>query len=68
VGIYSIGLGGETNNYPADHNLMRMVANDPAASTYDDQQITGMYVYAPTSLQLQQAFQVVAREIFRLIQ
>jgi hypothetical protein len=44
------------------------VANDPSSVSYDDQQPTGLYVYAPTPLQLQQAFQKVAREIFRLIQ
>jgi hypothetical protein len=68
ITLYSIGMGGDPSAYPADHDLMRMVANDPAASSYDDQQPTGLYVYAPTPLQLQQAFQRVAREIFRLIQ
>ena len=68
VGIYSIGMGGDPSAYPADHELMRLVANDPSSVAYDDQQPTGLYVYAPTPLQLQQAFQKVAREIFRLIQ
>jgi hypothetical protein len=68
IGIYSIGMGGDPSAYPADHELMRRVANDPGAGNYDDQQPTGLYVYAPTPVQLQQAFQKVAREIFRLIQ
>jgi hypothetical protein len=68
VGIYSIGMGGDPSAYPADHELMRRVANDPGAGNYDDTQPTGLYVYAPTPVQLQQAFQKVAREIFRLIQ
>jgi hypothetical protein len=68
IGIYSIGMGGDPTAYPADHELMRMVANDPTSATYNDQQPTGLYVYAPSPLQLQQAFQKVAREIFRLIQ
>jgi hypothetical protein len=68
LGIYSIGMGGDPTAYPADHELMRRVANDPGAGNYDDMQPTGLYVYAPTPVQLQQAFQKVAREIFRLIQ
>jgi hypothetical protein len=61
-------MGGDPSAYPADHDLMRMVANDPTSPSYDDQLPAGLYVYAPTPLQLQQAFQRVAREIFRLIQ
>jgi hypothetical protein len=68
VTLYSIGMGGDPSAYPADHDLMRMVANDPTSPSYDDQLPAGLYVYAPTPLQLQQAFQRVAREIFRLIQ
>jgi hypothetical protein len=68
IGIYSIGMGGDPTAYPADHELMRRVANDPAAGSYDSTQPTGLYVYAPSAMQLQQAFQKVAREIFRLIQ
>lgn len=68
IAIYSIGMGGDPTAYPADHELMRRVANDPAAGSYDSQQPTGLYVYAPSPVQLQQAFQKVAREIFRLIQ
>jgi hypothetical protein len=66
--IYSIGLGGETNSYPADHELMRSVANDPEAASYNNLQPTGLYVYAPDPTQLHKAFQRVASEITRLIQ
>ncbi len=68
IRIYSIGLGGETNSYPADHNLMRTVANDPEAPSYNSTQPTGLYVYAPDPTQLHKAFQRVASEITRLIQ
>jgi Flp pilus assembly protein TadG len=69
--IYAIGLGGEAPiSYPADHNLMRRVANDPTSPDFGSHssEPSGTYVYAPTSAQLRQAFQQVASEIFRLIQ
>jgi len=66
--IFGIGLGGETNNFPADHELMRRVANDPAAMTFTDSEPEGLYVFAPSPVQLNQAFSRVASEIFRLIQ
>jgi hypothetical protein len=69
--IYGIGLGGEApTSYPADHNLMRRVANDAASPDFasHSNEPSGIYVYAPTGAQLRQAFQSVASEIFRLIQ
>jgi len=66
--IYSIGLGGDPTAYQADHELMRNVANDPEASSYNNGQPTGLYVYAPDPSQLHKAFQRVASEITRLIQ
>ena len=69
--IYAIGLGGEAPiSYPADHNLMRRVANDPSSPDFasHSSEPSGTYVYAPSAAQLRQAFQQVASEIFRLIQ
>jgi Flp pilus assembly protein TadG len=69
--IYAIGLGGEApTSYPADHNLMRRVANDPSSPDFasHSSEPAGSYVYAPSAAQLRQAFQQVASEIFRLIQ
>jgi hypothetical protein len=61
--IYSIGLGA------VDPTFLRRVANDPASADFiSANQTQGMYVFAPTPAQLQQAFQTVANEIFRLIQ
>jgi hypothetical protein len=61
--IYSIGLG------DVDPTFLRRVANDPASDDYVAAgQTEGLYVFAPTPAQLQQAFQTVANEIFRLIQ
>jgi hypothetical protein len=61
--IYSIGLGA------VDPTFLRRVANDPASADYVSAgQTEGLYVFAPTPAQLQQAFQTVANEIFRLIQ
>jgi hypothetical protein len=67
VRIYSIGMGGW--GYPADADFLQRVANDtqaPSGGFFSDEP-TGLYVYAPTPAQLHQAFQSVAREIFRLI-
>ena len=61
--IYSIGLG------DVDPTFLRRVANDPASADFVAVgQSEGLYVFAPTAAQLQQAFQTVANEIFRLIQ
>jgi len=66
ITIYSIGVGGA--EYPADHELMRMVANDPLAATYSSSEATGIYVYAPDASQLKRGFRRVASEIHRLVQ
>jgi hypothetical protein len=63
VTIYSIGLGN------VDPDFLRRIANEPGSTDYVAASETdGLYVYAPTANQLQQAFQTVANEIFRLIQ
>ncbi|MBI1353405.1 MAG: VWA domain-containing protein [Acidobacteria bacterium] len=65
VRIYSIGLGGW--GYPADAGFLRQVANDPQSPTFTTDEPQGIYVYAPSKLQLRAAFNTVASEIFRLI-
>ena len=65
VRVYSIGLGGW--GYPADAEFLQRVANDPSSPTYTKDEPTGVYAYAPTPMQLRQAFQSVANEIFRLV-
>jgi hypothetical protein len=68
VYIYSIGLG----TILIDNTFLTRLANqdnatNPDAVT-DGTQTEGVYVQSPTTAQLQQAFQTVANEIFRLIQ
>ncbi len=63
--IYTLGLGG-TSSEPIDHDLLRRIANDPASPTYTSTQPTGIYVYAPTTAQLTDAFVKIASEILRL--
>jgi hypothetical protein len=63
VTVYAIGLG------DVDATFLRRVANDPTSGDFvSPGQTEGLYVFAPTPAQLQQAFQTVANEIFRLIQ
>ncbi len=65
VRVYSIGLGGW--GYPADADFLERVANDPESAFHDPTLPSGLYRYAPTPSQLQQAFNQVASEIFRLV-
>ena len=61
--VYSIGLGA------VDPTFLERVSNDEDSPDYVAAgQTSGLYVFAPTPAQLQQAFQQVANEIFRLIQ
>lgn len=62
VTVYVIGLGGAG---AAEHELLRRVANDPIAGNFDPTKPQGMYVYAPTAAQLQEAFARVASEVLR---
>lgn len=63
VTVYAIGLGA------VDETFLERVANDPDSTDFvAANQTEGLYVFAPTAAQLQQAFQTVANEIFRLIQ
>jgi hypothetical protein len=63
--VYAIGLGGW--GYPADADFLERVANDADSAYYDNTLPSGLYFYAPTAGQLQQAFNQVASEIFRLL-
>lgn len=60
--FYVIGLG------DVDSVLLKRVANDPSSPTYDRNEPTGLYVYAPDKTQLNQAFARIASEILRLAQ
>jgi len=60
--VYCIGLGGVGE---ADATLMRRIANDPDSPIYDVNLPQGMYVYAPTAAQLNQAFMRIASEVLR---
>ena len=62
--VFSIGLGNST--YPANHDLLRRIANDPGSSSFNSSTPAGLYVYAPTSADLSNAFSRVASEILRL--
>jgi hypothetical protein len=62
--IYSIGLGSSV-----DSGFLRQIANDPASSSYDSTQPTGLSVFATNcpssqcSAELQQVFQTIAAQI-----
>jgi hypothetical protein len=61
---YSIGLGNST--YPANSDFLCRVANDPCSTRFSSSAPTGLYVYAPTAADLNDAFARVASEILRL--
>lgn len=63
--VYTIGLGDVGTD---QHTLLRRIANDPASPIYNDTKLTGMYVYAPTAADLNQAFVMIASEILRYAQ
>lgn len=65
--ILTIGLGG-TSNYPPDPDFMKRISNDPTSPYYTAAEPAGLYVWSPTTAQLQQAFELVASEILRLAQ
>lgn len=60
--FYVIGLG------DVDSVLLKRIANDTTSPTYDRNEPTGLYVYAPDKTQLNQAFARIASEILRLAQ
>lgn len=57
---YVIGLGS------VNHEINRRMANDPTSPIFDSTKPEGMYVYAATPTELNQAFARVASEILRL--
>ena len=57
---YVIGLGN------VNHEINRRMANDPTSPIFDSSKPEGMYVYAATPTELNQAFARVASEILRL--
>jgi hypothetical protein len=65
VVTYTIGLGGAG---AAEHILLQRVSNDPASPIFNPDRPAGMYVYAPTAVQLNDAFYRIASEILRLSQ
>jgi Flp pilus assembly protein TadG len=62
--IYAIGLG------DVDHELLYRISNmnDPANTSYDKDKPEGLYVYAPTTTDLNYAFSRIASEILRISQ
>jgi len=60
--FYVIGLGS------VDSDLLKRIANDPSSPSYNRDEPTGLYVFAPDKTQLNQAFARIASEILRLAQ
>ena len=56
--IYSIGLGNNINKV-----FLQRIANDPASPTFNSSLPAGSAVFAPSSLQLEQVFQIIASKI-----
>lgn len=61
--VYSIGLGAVTAD---NETLLKRVANDPESPIHTTSTPDGLYVYAPDSSALAQAFYQIASEILRL--
>jgi Mg-chelatase subunit ChlD len=65
--ILTIGLGG-TSAYPPDQAFMQRISNDPGSASYITTEPPGLYVFAPSTAQLQGAFLRIASEVLRLAQ
>jgi Mg-chelatase subunit ChlD len=65
--ILTIGLGG-TSAYPPDQTFMQRISNDPSSASYITTEPPGLYVFAPSTAQLQGAFLRIASEVLRLAQ
>jgi Flp pilus assembly protein TadG len=61
--IYAIGLGGVG---AAEDEMLNRVANTKDSPIYDPTKQEGLYVYAPTATQLNEAFSRIAGEILRI--
>jgi Flp pilus assembly protein TadG len=62
--VYSIGL--MNTSYPASPGFLERVANDPRSDIYDGTKPVGLFVAAPTSADIDTAYQAIASEILRL--
>lgn len=58
--FYTIGLG------DVDHEFLRRIANDPLSPIYDKNYRDGLYIYAPDTSKLKDAFARIAGEILRI--
>jgi hypothetical protein len=65
IRVYSIGLGNVPTD-PVPSDFLERVANDPRASNFDSSYPAGLYVFAPTSADISDAFAQVASEILHL--
>lgn len=63
VYVYTIGLG---NAGGVSDDFLERVANDPRASNYNSNYPSGLYIYAPTSADLTDAFNQIASQILHL--
>jgi Flp pilus assembly protein TadG len=61
--IYSIGLGGVG---AAEDEMLNRVANTKDSPIFDPSKPEGLYVYAPSATQLNEAFARIAGEILRI--
>ena len=65
VVTYTIGLG---SNGGVDDVLLERMANDLSSPIYDNTKASGLYIFAPSSADLGNAFARIASEILRLAQ
>jgi Flp pilus assembly protein TadG len=61
--VYTIGLG---NSGGVNDELLKRIANDPAALAYQTAYSAGTYVYTPDTAHLAQAFGQIADDIMRI--
>ncbi len=61
--VYAIGMGSAITGQASAEEFLREVANDPNAATYNPNLPQGEAVFASTSTQLSQVFQVIASKI-----
>jgi hypothetical protein len=64
VVTYVIGLGNAPHG--VDNMLLQRVANDRAADNFNSAHPAGVYLFAPTTAQLNQAFAQIASDVLRL--
>ncbi len=69
--VYTLGLGDHLNEATGPDNergdiLLKRMANDPTADTYNPGQPVGMYCYAADTEALRQCYDKVASKILRL--